>query len=292
MPALFDASRGLYATPVRILLVNWAPLPRGAAQGGGVNGYAQSLALEFVGAGHEVISLSGGTSFERAAGSRDPGPPRIEHRPDWRGVSCHEVVNSPVLAPSIHQFADPLGEVSHAGLERLAEAFGASARPDVIHLHNIEGFTAGCVAALRRGAGGQASVVYSLHNYHTVCPQVYLLQRGRLPCHDFEHGRACERCLDAPDPGLVRRRILAGRRPDARVFGFVPEGVRRAFWRMPLAHPAARAIKALVRRGAPCGPRVDPAEWRRLIWTPLTNSITPPRLRKDLAPRTRVAGGR
>jgi hypothetical protein len=37
--------------------------------------------------------------------------------------------------------------------------------------------------------------VFSLHNYHTVCPQVYLMKEGRRPCHDFNAGHDCALCF-------------------------------------------------------------------------------------------------
>lgn len=62
---------------MRIILVNWAKIWDGATQGGGVNGYAQSLALELVEQGHEVVYLSGGTAFVpgdvKPDGSATPG---------------------------------------------------------------------------------------------------------------------------------------------------------------------------------------------------------------------------
>src|SRR5204863_9515212 len=109
---------GRYPLPVRIVLVNWAPIRDGAARGGGVNGYTQALALELVRRGHDVVSLCGGMRYDSERGlsersrAESPGPCRIERLDDWRGIAVYEVVNSPVLAPSLDQFREPLGEVS------------------------------------------------------------------------------------------------------------------------------------------------------------------------------------
>ncbi|MFM9996348.1 MAG: glycosyltransferase [Phycisphaerales bacterium] len=265
---------------MRILLVNWAPIAKGAAVGGGVNGYAQSLALELVRLGHDVVSLCGGTKYEPGEGgkglSREPGPPRIVRHEDWRGIRLHEVLNSPVLAPSINQFNGPAGEVAHAELERLVAEFVAHLQPDAVHLHNIEGFTAGCIGAIREGCPG-VRIIFSLHNYHTVCPQVYLLRGGRFPCHDFDSGHACAACVPAPDPAVARRRIMGGKGPYAPVFRFIPDPVRRMLWRVPLAHLAARAIKSRLRRRPPPPQPLarDPGALHP-TWVPLTNSISPP----------------
>src|SRR5205823_3568888 len=153
---------------------------------GGVNGYCQSLALALLRRGHDVCYLSGGTTYTCPPGSSEPGPCMVRRHEDWLGVRVFEVVNSPVVAPSILQFREPLGEVAAPALERELGRFFWALRPDVVHFHNIEGFSTGCVDAARglscdsQGPPAEgwfgAAVVYSLHNYHTICPQVYLMK--------------------------------------------------------------------------------------------------------------------
>jgi glycosyltransferase involved in cell wall biosynthesis len=194
---------------MRIVLVNWAKIWDGAAHGGGVNGYCQGLALKLVEAGHEVVSLCGGTTFEPGTGSRQIGPCVLRRHPDWLGIRVVEVINSPVLAPAMGQFRDPLGEVRAPALEALVEGLMRELSPDIVHFHNIEGFSAGCAGAVRRGAPG-AKVFFSLHNYHTVCPQVYLMQGHRRPCHTYDGGHACTNCIPTVDPGEERQRLAFG----------------------------------------------------------------------------------
>jgi glycosyltransferase involved in cell wall biosynthesis len=78
----------------------------------------------------------------------------------------------------------------------------------MVHFHNIEGFSAGCIPAIRRGHR-QARILYSLHNYHTLCPQVYLMQGHRRPCFDYDNGHACRTCIPTVDPAHERVRALA-----------------------------------------------------------------------------------
>ncbi|HMN40229.1 MAG TPA: glycosyltransferase [Phycisphaerales bacterium] len=174
---------------MRIVLVNWARIWDGASYGGGVNQYCQALALELVKRGHDVVSLFGGTSFV-------PNPPRccIRRHDDWLGVKVFEVVNSPVMAPSIVQYEDPMGEVSAPELEeQVGRLFGAL-KPDVVHWNNIEGFSIGCIGAARKACS--ARHVFSLHNYHTICPQVYLMQGHKRTCYDFDNGHTCATCIE------------------------------------------------------------------------------------------------
>lgn len=194
-------------------MVNWAPIREGTARGGGVNGYAQGLALELIRLGHEVVSLCGGMRYEAGSTGGGIAPCRIARQDDWRGIPVYEVVNSPVLAPSLDQFRDPLGEISQPELEGLVADLMLSVRPDIVHFHNIEGFSAGCAAAIRR-ACPNVRIVFSLHNYQTICSQVYLMQGHRRPCRTFDAGHACATCVPAISPLTIKRR-RAGLEPSS-----------------------------------------------------------------------------
>lgn len=193
---------------MRIVMVNWARIWDGAAFGGGVNQYCQALALELIGRGHEVIWLFGGTTF-----CHEPSGCFLRRHDDWMaafaadggtGIKVFEVVNSPVMAPSIVQFQRPMDEVSSPELEAVVGKFFAEIKPDVVHWNNIEGFSIGCVA---RAKAAGARNVFSLHNYHTVCPQVYLLRGHRVLCTDYDNGHNCAGCIPTKDPDTVRKEM-------------------------------------------------------------------------------------
>ncbi len=182
---------------MRIVIVNWARAAEGAANGGGANVYAQQLALELVGLGHEVLWLSGGLTYLPEPATGQVGPCKIRRMKDFHNIRTFEVFNSPVLAPGPCQGREPLGEISSPVLEAEVTRFFQTVKPEVVHFHNIEGFSCACVDAARAGTGAWrgARVFFSLHNYHTICPQVYLMKGGRLPCHDFSGGKDCEACM-------------------------------------------------------------------------------------------------
>ncbi|MCB9845576.1 MAG: glycosyltransferase [Phycisphaeraceae bacterium] len=240
---------------MRIALVNWAKIWLGASRGGGVNGYAQALALELVARGHEVCSVSSGTSPPLKSALRVPCHAR--RHPDWAGIRCFEIVGSPVRAPATFQFDHPDPEASSPELERVFGALIQWMGVEVVHFHSLEGLSAGCVEAC---LGGGARVVFSLHNYHTICPQVYLLRRDREVCSDFENGHACVGCHR---PARAPRRAgLASRAVESAVDASGPFEVRGE-------DP----------RGGPDGSRVR-AAGRRL---PILNEVTP-EPGSDLAP--------
>jgi len=196
---------------VRILLVNWAKIYKGTDEGGGVNGYVQSLAIELTKLGHQIISLTSGRDYappSNAAHTTAPhtiGPVQLRREPDWLGVHIYSIVNSPVVAPSLAQFNDPIAEIAAADLERVFAELVRGLRIDIAHFHNLEGLTAGCINAAQEAG---AVVLASLHNYHSICPQVYLMQNHMHPCRDFGMGRACEKCIDVPDPGVEKQRLV------------------------------------------------------------------------------------
>lgn len=186
---------------MRIVLVNWARIWDGASYGGGVNQYCQALAIELVKLGHDVVSLFSGTTFVK-----DPGACFIRRHDDWLGVKVFEVVNSPVMAPSIVQFEDPMGEVSAPELEEQVGRLLGALKPDVVHWNNIEGFSIGCIAKARSVCS--AKHVFSLHNYHTICPQVYLMQGHSKTCYSYDNGHNCTNCIEYKTRAFERDRHM------------------------------------------------------------------------------------
>lgn len=196
---------------MRIALVNWSPIWDGAqGGGGGIGGYVQALAFELMRAGHEVHHISSGRSYT----SLDAQPSvRVSN---WLRVRCHEIVDSPVPAPSLDAFAVPEREAASPQLERCFLAVLGQIRPDVLHVHSLEGLSAGCLSR----AGSVCPTLFSIHNHHTLCPQVYLLQRHVEPCLDAQGGATCASCVAAKSfeevvgsrvspaqetPGLIQR---------------------------------------------------------------------------------------
>jgi glycosyltransferase involved in cell wall biosynthesis len=234
---------------MRIVLVNWAKFADGARAGGGVNGYARDLALALVARGHEVAWLSAGLTYVADAASELSGACEVRRLPDDEGVQVYDIVNSPVVAPGIFQFRDPMGEISAPALEAELTRFLRVWRPEIVHFHNIEGFSCGCIDAAKVSEPGWpgAAVYFSLHNYHTLCPQVYLMHKGTTPCIDFDNGHACEGCMAGHDP-LVEKRLRAGLDPAGPPPRPEPSGLG-AILPSPLgrmARLARRAVKASI----------------------------------------------
>ncbi|MGD1917247.1 MAG: glycosyltransferase [Phycisphaerales bacterium] len=220
---------------MRICMLNWPLVFHGALKGG-IAGYTQVLALELIERGHRVSTVGSGTTYTprqhsqtpkgrangvlgklaRATGATrpaeqtdqriEPGPCTPVRHPDWFGMAVYEITNSPVLAPSLLQFNEPMAEVSSPKLEAVFGEIIALEKPDVLHVQSLEGFSLGCLDVARRVG---CRIIYSLHNYHPLCPQVYLTRGHRAPCTNYDGGRACNNCVPAPDAATERNRRAA-----------------------------------------------------------------------------------
>jgi glycosyltransferase involved in cell wall biosynthesis len=196
--------------PDRILYYNWAPYFRDPLVGGGISVYLRNLldhldghslgyAPTFLYSGFDYTPVSARLRLVRVRNSRHPR------------MRTFSLLNSPVPAPSLLSFDDPAGGVSSPALEKCFERFLDRHGPfRVIHFQSLEGLTATCLKTAKESG---ARVVFSLHNYWPVCPQVQLWQSEARPCSDFLQGRACVSCLtDSVDTELTltHRRVTGG----------------------------------------------------------------------------------
>lgn len=174
---------------MKILYINWAPIWMGAEVGGGVNIYQQTMAIAMIKRGYEVYSLSSGYAYNFA------GDIYLRRGPDYQGTINYEIVNAPNISPGFFNFATPLTDVVENKVETLFQRFLTEIRPDIVHFNNIEGFSAQCLLLAQQQA---CKVIFSLHNYHPICNQVYLLYQDKSICTDFQHGRRCLTCIKPP----------------------------------------------------------------------------------------------
>ena len=72
---------------------------------------------------------------------------------------------------------------------------------DIVHAHSLEGLSLDLIPAIE-SAG--IPVICTTHNYWFACPQVDLLHNEHEVCFDYDGGRRCESCLQAPNPRTRR----------------------------------------------------------------------------------------
>ena len=185
---------------MRILMINWAPLWLGAEVGGGVNVYAQNMAIALVKRGHSVYSLSSGYAYNLA------GSAYLKRGPDYQGVINYEIINAPNISPGYLLKPTPAVDINEPQSEALLQKVLDELKPDVVHFNNIEGFSAHGIELAKQSG---ARVIFSLHNYHPICNQVYMLHQDQRICHDFQQGARCVNCFHPPKRSreILKRRL-------------------------------------------------------------------------------------
>jgi glycosyltransferase involved in cell wall biosynthesis len=184
-----------------ILYYNWTPYFSEPLQGGGVSIYCRNIIDYLTQETNSQVSFLY-SGFDYTFWRKDLHIKRINNQrhPD---VQTYSLVNSPIAAPSHLSFFDPIGNVQNAEIDRCFEQFLAERESfDIIHFHNLEGITANCLKLAKKSG---ARVIFSLHNYWAVCPQVNLWKLESSPCTNYHEGRACVSCL--PEQVYVEQEI-------------------------------------------------------------------------------------
>lgn len=254
---------------MRILFYNWVDYLDDEKRGGGVTVYQRNL-MDALASRDDVdaVFLSSGISYDLF--SDRPRWEKVRHGPAQDRCRRFEIVNSGVLSPAHHSFGNA-AQVDHPQTAEVFFDFLEKRGPfDVIHFNNIEGLPATVLRLKERFP--RARLVFSLHNYYPLCPQVNLWSHERENCRDFDRGQRCETCVDRRyDERIVRvANAVAfnlkkwGIRPGTRIFD-------RAF--QPGMRFGSRAVAAFSRLRRKLRPAVGPmptSAAKRGLLTPLT----------------------
>jgi glycosyltransferase involved in cell wall biosynthesis len=224
-------------------MIGWARLSSQAWEGSGYNLSASELARGLALSGHAVSYLASGMTYYLLR------RPRIRARERWGGVDCYEFINSPNLSPSAHNFRNVRTEVSCPRQTRLVMRWLEQVRAQVVHIHSLEGYALDLVRAIRDSG---RPVVVTPHNYWFVCPQVDLLHREARVCEDYDGGRRCEGCLEAPRPRVLKFKRAVGDTLERWLGPYRADILRKAVYGVG---PTLRAI----RTGAAFRPWKPPA---------------------------------
>lgn len=237
---------------MKILFYNWVDDRDPEGRGGGVSVYQRAVleALSKDPAVHAVF-ISAGLSFDVTGGA-----PRWEALRADGPTPRYEIINSGVQAPSHQSFGAP-AQVSHPPTQAAFFDFLEQTGPyDVVHFNNLEGLPADVLRLKDRWP--DTRIVFSLHNYYPVCPQVNLWYREQETCTDFAGGQRCTTCL-LTQPNARAQRLNGALNYRLRRVGITPggriydHGVKTA---VQLAARGVRGLSAL-RRKAPAALNSD-----------------------------------
>jgi glycosyltransferase involved in cell wall biosynthesis len=202
---------------LRILYYNWVPLFDSLKRGGGVRIYQEGLIQRALEEGHQVTYFSAGVRYNLLR--KGLRAVRSTRHPGSASIREFEIINSPIMSPSYHQFGrEPSKEELAAYCSFLIEFINENGPFDVFHLNNAEGIPFSLFydrSCLKIG-----KVVISLHNYQLLCQQVNLWHAERVACTNYQHGRRCLRCVTPPS----RLEVLAACTFHDLIAGAVDEG--------------------------------------------------------------------
>lgn len=240
---------------MKILFYNWVDYLDDENRGGGVSVYQHNLihALDDEG-NNDCYFLSSGISYDMF--STAPRSARVKHGENEGRKRRFEIINSGVLAPAHHSFSQNT-QLEHPETTEVFFDFIRKHGPfDVVHFNNLEGLPAEVLTLKEHWP--ETRVVFSLHNYYPVCPQVNLWHKERENCLDFDGGRKCELCL----PHQHDDRII--RLANAVAFNLKKRGIRpgsklfdRGF--SPSMRVAGRLVRIYQRRFARAKPEAGTA---------------------------------
>lgn len=164
---------------MRILRIAWWKRPY---RGGGLIEYVEDIMEEMVKRGHEEVYFFSGSYDLKLK-------PYIKEYKE-NGIQYYELVNSPNIAPK--RMEKPQDECQQKEIEGLFEKVLLKEHPNIVHIHEFEGLTAGIIDILEKYG---IPIVFSIHNYWPLCPQVELFDYvGNRICDDYQNGERCVRC--------------------------------------------------------------------------------------------------
>ena len=164
---------------MKILRIAWWKRTHRA---GGLIEYVEDIMAELVKRGHQEIYFF--------AGSYDLKLKPYLKEYKGNGIKYYELVNSPNIAPE--RMERPLDECHQKTIERLFEDVLSKEMPDIVHIHELEGLTAGIIDVAKNY---KIPLIFSIHNYWPFCSQVHLFDyvNGQI-CDDYDTGRRCVKC--------------------------------------------------------------------------------------------------
>lgn len=187
---------------MKILYYNWVDYLDAENRGGGVSVYQRNLVKAFADDPEvDAWFLSSGISYDLMGDT--PRWEQVRYAPYDNADRRFEIVNSRTLSPSHHSF----GHETQIHCPETRAAFIDFLRThgpfDIVHFNNLEGIPASALSLKEEFP--DTKVVFSLHNYYPVCPQVNLWFQERENCTDFDEGRKCVACLPhRAEPAVVR----------------------------------------------------------------------------------------
>ncbi|MEO1679143.1 MAG: glycosyltransferase [Pseudomonadota bacterium] len=227
---------------MRVLFYNWVDYLDAERRGGGVSVYQRNLLNALSDEpGVETVFLASGISYDLT--NNTPRWEQVRHGPTENAERRFEIVNSGCLSPGHHSFGHQT-QIDHPPTVECFFDFIEKNGPfDIVHFNNLEGLPARVLALKDRFPNTR--VIYALHNYYPLCPQVNLWFQEEQNCRDFDDGRKCTTCL------AMRFDVAGVRNANAVAYNFKRLGVGPGTLRFDnLFGPSCQVYRHATRQGA------------------------------------------
>lgn len=120
--------------------------------------------------------------------------PYIQQEPDYKGIACYSIVNSPIIAPQCKSWSVYTRHQTDQKLLPLLRQFILQHGPfDVIHFHSFEGLTTKVLQL--KDSFPSTRFVYTMHDYGIICPDVRLWSIQKTKCNPQCQTLTCTQCL-------------------------------------------------------------------------------------------------
>lgn len=184
-----------------ILYYNWNSLD--SSDGGGVNVYQKNIINTLKeNKEYNIVVLSSGVFYDK---SRKIYIKKINNK---YNVDEYTIVNSPVLAPSKQSESNFKNYVED---EIITSTFIDFCKKipnlSVIHFNNLEGISINCLKV--KDELSNIKIIYSAHNYFSICPEVNLWNSGKCNCLNADN-HDCRNCFIYPKRKMeISKRIYS-----------------------------------------------------------------------------------
>lgn len=179
---------------MRILYYHWVPFYEYKKTGGGIAVYMNNLVRYLCkNTKHNITCLCSGYKWHPY---KKKAYIQQTHNPcEADGCQTWEIINSPIMAPAAFHDRNPkLAFSDNEASEIFVDFVRSQGGFDVIHFHSMEGIPPQILEKLKKNFP-DCRLVFSVHDYHSVCPGIRLFQQNQLRhCADYCNGKACMDC--------------------------------------------------------------------------------------------------
>lgn len=173
---------------MKILYYNWIDYENPKKEGGGVTVYQNNLIKSILSTPDiNITFLSSGLYYSIIK------KPFWKHSRSTSKVRKYQIINSEVFSPAHSSFGSDKQIKADSTKNVFFDFIKKTGPYNVIHFNNLEGLPVSVLCI--KESFPEAKIIYSMHNYYTICPQVNLWHQEKENCINFNNGKKCTACL-------------------------------------------------------------------------------------------------